>query len=232
MRLAQFLGVLVVGPVVAIVALVLRRWRLALAALLVTVGKLAAERTVWHYVSRQRPGQTEPNAIVRGGTATSGVSFVSGHVILVTALAWVITPYLPGRMAARAVGRRRPRLVRPHLPRRAQPARRRRRHRARPRGGRCRQPDRRRSRRRAGHDDRRVLSRRSIAGVVGDRGDRPDVRVPRRRTSPARRPRSRGTRRPPRPAGSAPPRTCGRRGRSRRARAAPSATVPGGARTG
>ena len=97
MRLVQFLGVLVVGPVVAIVALVLRRWRLALAALLVTVGKLAAERMVWHLVSRQRPGQTEPDAIVRGGTATSGVSFVSGHVILVTALAWAITPYLPGR---------------------------------------------------------------------------------------------------------------------------------------
>jgi membrane-associated phospholipid phosphatase len=96
MRLAQFLGVLVVGPVVAIVALVLRRWRLALAAILVTVGKLAAERTVWQYVSRQRPGVTQPNAIVRGGTATSGVAFVSGHVILVTALAWVITPYLRG----------------------------------------------------------------------------------------------------------------------------------------
>jgi len=96
MRLAQFLGVLVVGPVVAIVALVLRRWRLALAAILVTVGKLAAERTVWHFVSRQRPGVTEPDAIIRGGTATSGVSFVSGHVILVTALAWMITPYLRG----------------------------------------------------------------------------------------------------------------------------------------
>lgn len=96
MRMAQFLGVLVVGPIVAIVALVLRRWRLALAALLVTAGKLAAERTVWHYVSRQRPGVTEPNAIVRGGTATSGVAFVSGHVILVTALAWVIAPYLRG----------------------------------------------------------------------------------------------------------------------------------------
>ena len=96
MRLAQFLGVLVVGPIVAIVALVLRRWRLALAAVLVTIGKLAAERTVWHYVSRQRPGVTEPNAIVRGGTATSGAAFVSGHVILVTALAWVITPYLRG----------------------------------------------------------------------------------------------------------------------------------------
>jgi undecaprenyl-diphosphatase len=96
MRLVQFLGVLVVGPIVAIVALVQHRWRLALAAVLVTVGKLAAERTVWHYVSRQRPGVTEPNAIVRGGTATSGAAFVSGHVILVTALAWVITPYLRG----------------------------------------------------------------------------------------------------------------------------------------
>ena len=94
MRLVQFLGVLVVGPIVAIAAIVLRRWRLAIAALLVTLGKLAAERTVWHYVSRQRPGVTEPNAIVRGGTATSGAAFVSGHVILVTALAWVIVPYL------------------------------------------------------------------------------------------------------------------------------------------
>ena len=96
MRLAQFLGVLVVGPMVAIVALVLRRWRLAVAAVLVTIGKLTAERTVWHFVSRHRPGVTEPNAIVRGGTAINGVAFVSGHVILVTGLAWVVTPYLLG----------------------------------------------------------------------------------------------------------------------------------------
>ena len=33
---------------------------------------------------------------MRGGTATSGAAFVSGHVILVTALAWVVTPYLRG----------------------------------------------------------------------------------------------------------------------------------------
>lgn len=96
MRLVQFLGVLVVGPIVAIAALVLRRWRLAIAALLVTLGKLGAERTIWHHVSRQRPGVTEPEAIVRGGTATSGIAFVSGHVILVTALAWVTAPYLRG----------------------------------------------------------------------------------------------------------------------------------------
>ena len=97
MRVAQFLGVLVVGPVVALAALLLRRYRLAVAALLVTAGKLGAERVVWEIVQRQRPGVTEPNAIVRGGTPTNGLSFVSGHVVLVTGLAWIITPYLGGR---------------------------------------------------------------------------------------------------------------------------------------
>ena len=97
MHAAQFLGVLAVGPLVALVALGLRRYRLAVAAVLVTVMKLAAERVVWQVVDRERPGVTEPNAIVRAGSPTSGVSFVSGHVVLVTGLAMVIAPYLRGR---------------------------------------------------------------------------------------------------------------------------------------
>ena len=97
MLAAQFLGVLVIGPIVAAIAVVARRPRLAVAALLVTVGKLLAERLVWQIVQRDRPGETEPDAIVRGGTATSGLSFVSGHVVLATGLAWVATPYLHGR---------------------------------------------------------------------------------------------------------------------------------------
>ncbi len=97
MRAAQLLGILAVGPVVAVVAVALRRLRLGIAALLVTVGKLAGERLVWELVHRERPGTTEPNAIVRGDTPTAGVSFVSGHVVLVTGLAWVVTPYLRGR---------------------------------------------------------------------------------------------------------------------------------------
>jgi undecaprenyl-diphosphatase len=97
MNAAQLLGVLVVGPVVAAGALILRRWRLALAALVVTAGKLLAERTVWELVQRSRPGTTISDAIVRAGAPASGVSFVSGHVVLVTGLAWVITPYLRGR---------------------------------------------------------------------------------------------------------------------------------------
>ncbi len=96
MRRAQLLGVLAVGPIVGLIALVARRWRLAAAALVVTVGKLLAERIVWHFVHRERPGTTIPGAIVRGNTPITGVSFVSGHVVLVTGLAWAATPYLRG----------------------------------------------------------------------------------------------------------------------------------------
>ena len=94
MRRAQLLGILAVGPIVAGAALLLRRWRLAAAVLLVTAGKLLAERSVWHFIQRARPSTTIAGAIVRGDTPVAGLSFVSGHVILLTGLAWVVTPYL------------------------------------------------------------------------------------------------------------------------------------------
>jgi undecaprenyl-diphosphatase len=97
MRGVQLFGVIMVGPIVAVVALVFRRSRLAAAAALVTIGKLLAERTVWQFVERERPGTTIPDAIVRGDTPLTGVSFVSGHVILLVGLAWVVAPYLRGR---------------------------------------------------------------------------------------------------------------------------------------
>jgi membrane-associated phospholipid phosphatase len=81
---------------VTAVALAIRRFRLAVAAALVTAEKLVAERTVWHFVHRSRPGTTITGAIVRGNTPTSGASFVSGHVMLVTGLAMTIDPYLHG----------------------------------------------------------------------------------------------------------------------------------------
>jgi undecaprenyl-diphosphatase len=94
---AQLLGILIVGPVVALVALVCRRPRLAIAALLATALKLMAERLViWPLVFRARPGTSTPGAIVRGTTPVDGAAFVSGHVILITALAWIVTPYLRG----------------------------------------------------------------------------------------------------------------------------------------
>ncbi len=93
----QLLGVIAVGPLVAIVAAIFRRWRLALAAVIITVAKLLAERQVWKIVQRERPGITIPDAIVRGDTATAGLSFVSGHVVLLVGLAMVSEPYLNGK---------------------------------------------------------------------------------------------------------------------------------------
>jgi undecaprenyl-diphosphatase len=97
MTKVQLIGILAVGPAFAIVALIFRKWRLAIAGILVTVGKLLAERSVWQFVQRERPGVTIADAIVRGDTATNGLSFVSGHVVLLVGLAVVIEPYLEGR---------------------------------------------------------------------------------------------------------------------------------------
>ena len=83
----QQLGALVVGPIVAVVALVLRRYWLALAAVIVTVAKLVSERAVKALVSRQRPFTSiGPDIEVRGDVSLVGESFVSGHAILVAAL--------------------------------------------------------------------------------------------------------------------------------------------------
>src|SRR5439155_20835457 len=60
-----------------------------------------ATRTAYGVVSqvvaRQGPGVTgEPGVVSRAGTPTTGLSFVSAHVLLVTGLAWCVTPYLHG----------------------------------------------------------------------------------------------------------------------------------------
>jgi len=90
------LGNLLAGPLVAAVAAARRRWRLALAALIVTFVDL--EGPVKRFVVRERPGATVPDVIRRGGDVPlHGQSFPSGHVMLVTALALLVAPYLKGR---------------------------------------------------------------------------------------------------------------------------------------
>lgn len=96
----QFAGVLVVGPLAALIALALRRYRLAAAAVLATALKLGGERLVKALVERQRPGQTVETAILRGDVARRGPSFPSGHAVLVLALATMVSPYLSGRWKA------------------------------------------------------------------------------------------------------------------------------------
>jgi glycosyltransferase 2 family protein len=94
----QILGALVVVPVVAIVALALRLYWLALAVALVGVAKLVGERIVKAIVSRQRPGTSIGADIhARGDVPLVGESFVSGHAIIAAAVATVVAPYLPAR---------------------------------------------------------------------------------------------------------------------------------------
>jgi undecaprenyl-diphosphatase len=63
--------------------------------------KLVTERFVRremhdYLVVRTRPGQSQPGAHLRGDVPAKGPSFPSGHVILVAAIACVLTPTLPG----------------------------------------------------------------------------------------------------------------------------------------
>jgi undecaprenyl-diphosphatase len=94
----QQLGVLVVGPIAALIAALLRKFRLAVMLLIVTVAKLGLERVVKQMVSRERP-RTSVGADVhlRGDVSPSGESFVSGHAVLAVAVVFVIVPYLRGR---------------------------------------------------------------------------------------------------------------------------------------
>ena len=82
----QQLGALAVGPVVAIIAALFKRFRLAIAVLIATVAKLVLERVVKSMASRQRPGTSIGNDVhLRGDVTATGESFVSGHAVLVTA---------------------------------------------------------------------------------------------------------------------------------------------------
>jgi undecaprenyl-diphosphatase len=98
MLLAQYLGVLGMPLVIAAGALAFRRWRLAVALVLVVPLKLAAERVPKQLVQRERPGTTVPDAILRG-VPHGGLSFVSGHAIITFAIAGLLALVLPRRWA-------------------------------------------------------------------------------------------------------------------------------------
>lgn len=94
----QQLGVVVWGPVLALAAAIARRYRLAWALVAVTVAKLVSERVVKAVVTRERPGTSiGPDAELRGDVHVAGESFVSGHAVMVAAIACLVVPYLPRR---------------------------------------------------------------------------------------------------------------------------------------
>lgn len=96
------LGNLVVGTVVGlVVAWVLHDLALGIAVVVAAALKLGAERVLRKQMApylevRQRPGTSQPGAILRGADVpSSGPSFPSGHVILVAAVGSVVWSGLP-----------------------------------------------------------------------------------------------------------------------------------------
>jgi membrane-associated phospholipid phosphatase len=90
----QLLGVLGTPLAAALVAAGLRRFRLAIGLALTAPGKLLLEMHVLKaLVERQRPGRTEPGAILRD-VPGAGLSFPSGHAIVAVAMATLLLPYL------------------------------------------------------------------------------------------------------------------------------------------
>ena len=92
------LGALVVVPVVAVLALSVRRRWLALAVVVAGILKLVSERIVKVAVTRERPATSIGSGVeTRGDVSIDGESFVSGHAILAAAVATVVAPYVPPR---------------------------------------------------------------------------------------------------------------------------------------
>jgi undecaprenyl-diphosphatase len=95
------LGNLVVGSLVGIGAAVLMHdLAIGIAVVVATIAKLVVERVVRDRMTafrdvRQRPGTSEPGAVLRGDVPPSGASFPSGHVMLAAAIAVVVSTGLP-----------------------------------------------------------------------------------------------------------------------------------------
>jgi membrane-associated phospholipid phosphatase len=96
----QFGNIVVAVVVVLGLAALLRNRRLALAAVLGVVAKLAVERAVKAVVERRRPGTSVGDIIARGDVALDGLSFPSGHAVITTAFALALTAALPPRWRA------------------------------------------------------------------------------------------------------------------------------------
>jgi undecaprenyl-diphosphatase len=94
MTIFQYAGVLAVPAVCAAVALLFRRYRLAVALVLIMPAKLWSEDVIKSHFQRERPKVYIPDAILRGDVPASGLSFVSGHAIIVFAIATVLTPFI------------------------------------------------------------------------------------------------------------------------------------------
>jgi membrane-associated phospholipid phosphatase len=97
MWVVQLCGVIGAAVLLAALAALLRMFRLAVALAAAVLLKASVEAAVKTFVHSYRPAQTIPDVILRRGAAAHGLSFPSGHAMVVFAVAALVTPYLVGR---------------------------------------------------------------------------------------------------------------------------------------
>jgi undecaprenyl-diphosphatase len=97
MWVVQLSGVIGTLPLLAIPAALFRRFRLAAALLAATGLKVSLEGAAKSLVQRGRPAETVPDVILRGKAAAHGLSFPSGHAMVIFAIATLVVPYFQGR---------------------------------------------------------------------------------------------------------------------------------------
>lgn len=89
----QLSGVIGALPLVAAAAALLRRLRLAAALAAATLLKVSLEAVAKTFVQRGRPAETVSEVILRGKAAAHGLSFPSGHAMVIFTIAALAAPY-------------------------------------------------------------------------------------------------------------------------------------------
>jgi membrane-associated phospholipid phosphatase len=89
----QLSGVIGALPLVAAAAALLRRLRLAAALAAATLLKVPLEAVAKTFVQRGRPAETVSEVILRGKAAAHGLSFPSGHAMVIFTIAALAAPY-------------------------------------------------------------------------------------------------------------------------------------------
>ena len=90
----QLSGVIGALPLAAAAAALWRRLRLAAALAAATLLKPWLEAVAKMVVQRDRPAETLPDVILRGNSAAHGLSFPSGHAMVIFAITALVAPYI------------------------------------------------------------------------------------------------------------------------------------------
>ena len=96
MWVVQLSGVIGALPLLAAAVALLRRFRLAAALAAATLLKVSLESVAKTFVQRGRPAETVSDVILRGNSAAHGLSFPSGHAMVILAVTALVAPYLKG----------------------------------------------------------------------------------------------------------------------------------------